>query len=153
MSTLPGLCQYPKVTRLLPLLLPVVAVAAVTVLAVTTDARIEGEPAPDCVTFAVFLKTDDEMRKATDELKADPEVSEAVGYTKAQNYENFKRIFANRPDLLANARVEAIPASIRINEAVGVDADAFAERLRAKYGKETQHADLCERAARPTPTT
>jgi hypothetical protein len=117
----------------------VVAVAAVTVVVVLNSGGGDGNAEPDrqapsdgcppARTAVLYFETDEQMRAAAEQVRRDPEVAEVVPATKAENYEHFKELFADEEEVLENARVEAIPASVEVRPVPGVDVGALRERL------------------------
>ena len=137
------------VDRRLLLALPFALVVVVTVLvaALLPGSVVTGTPTPYCNDILLTITTDESMRAAERELRADPRVRDLTVRTKQENYERFKEIFAKHPDMVERARVEAIPASVHVVEQVGVDARSLAGELE-KYGR-VVHTDLCERREVP----
>lgn len=73
---------------------------------------------------------DAKMRKATPALQRDPEVEAIRVENQQANFEAFKKYFADQPELARLARVGAMPATIWLRPADGVDQQALAARLR-----------------------
>lgn len=118
------------------------AVALVAVVGPLLPApRVAGSPAPYCTRLVVYVKTDEQLREAERELRADPRVREVTARTGAENYQRFKEIFASRPELIAAARPEALPPSLDVVEAVGVDPVELRDEL-GRYGR-ADYDDLC----------
>ncbi|CRK55544.1 hypothetical protein [Alloactinosynnema sp. L-07] len=107
--------------------------------------------------MVIYLNTDAEMESVTTELRADKRVGAIKAETKAQGYERFKVIFKDQPELVKLARVEAIPASVIIGVAHGVDRARFAEELRTKFPTADEvRADACSQEPpdrSPAPTS
>lgn len=92
----------------------------------------------------VYFETDEEMTAADRTLRADQQIAATAPSTKAENFERFKELFADQPELVKIARVEAIPASVAVLPAQDVDLDGLADRLRAKYpGEDTVEPRSC----------
>jgi FtsX-like permease family protein len=118
----------------------VAAVAAVTVLVVVNyDGRsaaavsaLPGLPgSTGCVKrVALYFPTDEEMEDVATALRNDTQVRSVKRMTKAENYERFKEIFADQPELVELARLEAMPASAEVSPVRGVDAEDLADRFR-----------------------
>ncbi|MGM1063663.1 permease-like cell division protein FtsX [Saccharothrix sp. Mg75] len=117
----------------------VVATAAVALL--VPDHRVEGAPSARCSLIELTLQTDEEMRAAEAALRGDPRVRELEARTRQENYERFKELFADHPDVVELARPEALPATITMAEAVGADGRALADEL-GRFGK-AEYTDLC----------
>jgi hypothetical protein len=107
----------------------VAAVAAVTVIAVLNsgggggiaDPRLAAQESVqprDCVpgemVAIVYFDTDEEMTATAERLREEPSVAAVQVWTKAENFEHFKELFKDQPELVELARVEAIPASIQL---------------------------------------
>ncbi len=127
--------------RSLVVVAPLIVVATVLVAVLVPGHVVTGAAVPYCTEIVISTKTDEGMRVAERELRADPRVREVTARTKQENFEHFKKVLANQPELLEIARVEAIPATVNVVEQLGVDAEPFADEL-AQYGKAT-YRDLC----------
>jgi hypothetical protein len=123
----------------------VATVAAVTVLVVVNyDGRSTASPSllpalpgsNECVKrVALYFPTDEEMTEAADELQNDPRVRSVKRMTKAENYEQFKEIFADQPELVELARPEAMPASAEVRPVRAVEAEDLADRFRQEFSQ------------------
>ncbi|MFD1152210.1 hypothetical protein [Saccharothrix hoggarensis] len=130
---------------------PAVAVSLVVLVTVLVAVfapgrRVAGTPTPYCTALVVLFDTDEEMRRAADEFRADGRVREVRDErTKADNHERLTAMLreSGRHRLAEAARVSTTPASVRVVEAFGVDAAAFAEELR-RGQRRVNHVDVCE---------
>lgn len=89
----------------------------------------------------VYFHTDEEMTAAAEKLREDPRVMLVQTETKAEAYKRFKEIFADQPELVELARPEALPASVRVRPADGIDVRRLTDWLRedfASSAEETQ---------------
>lgn len=122
-------------------LLPTVVLALVTGLALLVllwwpGRRVEGMPVPHCSAVELLFGTDEEMRRAAEELRRDGRVREVRDErTRAENYERLTASLraAGHDDLADAARVERTPASLRVVEAFGVDPRVLAGELRQRH--------------------
>jgi hypothetical protein len=107
--------------------------------------RVPGTATPYCTVLQVWAETDEAMRRAAQRLRDDDRVREVRDErTQADNHARLTETLraAGRDDLADAARVESTPASLRVVEAFGVDAAAFAEELRREH--RVTLADACE---------
>jgi cell division protein FtsX len=70
------------------------------------------------------------MATAAEQIQRAPDVATVERSTKAENFEHFKEIFADEEELLDLGRVSAIPASVEVEPAPGVDVADLEKRLR-----------------------
>ncbi|WP_158841765.1 hypothetical protein [Saccharothrix deserti] len=122
----------------------VTGVAAFVVLFPPGD-RVAGTPVPYCTDLHVLFDADEEMRRVAGELRRDSRVREVRDErTKAENHERLTTELraSGRDDLADAARVGDTPATVRVIEAFGVDAEAFADELRLQY--RVTYSDACE---------
>lgn len=121
-----------------------VAAAAVVATGLLLPAeRVAGSPTPYCTSLLVFTDTDEQMREAERALRADPRVRELTARTKAENFAAFQQSLGT--EVIAGARPEKVPASLRVVEAFGVDPLALREDLQ-RHGRAT-YEDYCRVAA------
>lgn len=69
------------------------------------------------VSLEIFMEvkaTDQQIEDVSKQLGADPDVDHFRYLSKQDAYEEFKRIFADRPDLVKDITPEALPASFRV---------------------------------------
>jgi hypothetical protein len=96
---------------------------------------------PDVIT--VYLETDEEMRAASAKIGTDTRFTQYFTRTKAEGFENFRHVFADQPDLLAGARVEAIPASVEVVHVHSLDQATVVRDLRAEFPQADNVLDGC----------
>ncbi len=91
------------------------------------------------VEFEVFMDVDatpDEQARVERELSRDPDVSRVEFFSKQEQYELFKNLFANRPEYIDNVTADNLPTSYRVEPRVA-DADlirAIGDRFEAESG-------------------
>jgi cell division transport system permease protein len=69
------------------------------------------------VEFEIFMiidPTDEQVSGVREELASDPRVKRITYLTKEDAYEEFKRLFADQPDLAENIGPDALPPSFRV---------------------------------------
>jgi cell division protein FtsX len=93
---------------------------------------------------------DDAMRRAAEQLRSDPDVAELVPYTRAANYERFKKIFADDPELLASVSPDQLPAAIWVVPARGLSTKELGERLRELPDVDEVDDDVCTSSGKVT---
>ena len=130
-----------------------VAVAAVVTVIIVVDDETAGDPraapAPTTTTSLTPLdracldaggefwvrvyfdseESDGHMRRAADALRDDDRITQLETETQSEAYERFKEIFKDQPELLEQARPEALPASIQVEPAKGVSNAELAGEL------------------------
>ena len=77
----------------------------------------------------IYFDTDEEMTATAERLRDEPGVASVTVATKAENFEHFKEMFADQPELVKLARVEAIPASIQLLPARRIDPDRLIDQV------------------------
>lgn len=85
----------------------------------------------------VDFGSDEDMRQAAEVLRVDTRTGRLFTETKQEAYVHFKEIFKDMPDLLADARPEALPASLQIVPRGQDDLHAWADELRARLPRAT----------------
>ncbi len=91
------------------------------------------------VEFEVFMDVDatpDEQARVERELSRDPDVSRVEFFSKQEQYELFKNLFANRPEYIDNVTADNLPTSYRVEPRVA-DADlirAIGDRFEVEAG-------------------
>ncbi len=95
----------------------------------------QGRPACEEKVF-VYFDTDEEMSVGAEALREIPKVDSIVTHTKADNYERFKELFADQPELIENTSPDALPASVEVLPVDGVDADALESELHVEHADE-----------------
>ncbi|MEV0055682.1 permease-like cell division protein FtsX [Saccharopolyspora shandongensis] len=80
---------------------------------------------------------DEDMRQAAEILRVDPRTGRLFTETKQEAYARFQEIFKDMPDLLTQARPEALPASLHILPRSQGDLRAWANELRARLPQST----------------
>ncbi len=73
---------------------------------------------------------DSEMRAAADRLRTDDQVRVLLTETQDEAYARFLEIFAGQPELTAQARPDALPASVQALPVEGVSLGELADHLR-----------------------
>ena len=96
-----------------------------------TPARTHQCGKPDWV--EIDLHSDQDMAAAAVKVRADHLDADVVEQTQQQSYEEFKRLFADQPELLKIARPESLPAAVKIMPKPGVSAIALADRLTKEF--------------------
>ncbi|CAM4058515.1 permease-like cell division protein FtsX [Kibdelosporangium persicum] len=157
--------------RLLLSIIAVVALAiagaAVIILTARQPQRTEPQPydsfatrdparPPNCQdSIEILFDTDAEMEQASNDLENDSRFHYASFMTKAQNYERFKRAFADQPELLARARPESMPAVATLMVSYAGQTADLVESLQQRYGsaKVTVPCDMPASSTRPVPAT
>jgi cell division protein FtsX len=96
--------------------------------------RTERAAAPRCVAInaTAFLRGDvtDEQRERVGAVLAEaPEVTASHHETRADAYENFRRLYADAPDLVDAVRPDTLPESWRFTLRCAGDLDAVRQRL------------------------
>lgn len=143
-----------------------IAGAATIVLARNQPPRPSGtsDPAParppslppNCLSrIEIGFRTDEEMAKASDTLENDQRFYRQSFLTKAQHYEQLKRLFADQPDVLATLRPESVPALASLVPNYDDDTHALIASLKRQYGSVTV-TDPCDTPAsskQPAPAT
>ncbi|RZS41313.1 hypothetical protein EV193_103635 [Herbihabitans rhizosphaerae] len=90
--------------------------------------------------------TDDRMRAAATRLGEDPRFESVKPRTRAESWEEFKRIFANQPDLLKTARPESLPASVLLVVRENTTSKQVEPQLRAEFpDSKVVTQDMCPR--------
>ncbi|WP_367135928.1 hypothetical protein [Saccharothrix sp. HUAS TT1] len=115
-------------------------------LALTACTAREGEGVPPTASVAplvghalcgdhvlVDFRTDDEMRAGVTAVGSDPRVRQVFTETREEALAHYKEIFESRPELVEIARVEAMPASLKLLPAPGVDVRGLATSLREEF--------------------
>jgi cell division protein FtsX len=91
-------------------------------------------PAPPCSDeITVYVHTDAEMQQIADTLRGDNRIGRLTTETKAEAFERFKETFKGQPELVKLARVEAIPATVKVLPAGGITSRDLADQLRTAY--------------------
>ena len=91
------------------------------------------------VEFEVFMDVDAtpaEQARVEQELSAHPDVSRVEFFSKQEQYELFKNLFANRPEYIDNVTADNLPTSYRVEPTVA-DADlirAVGDRFAGESG-------------------
>jgi hypothetical protein len=99
---------------------------------------------PSCPNPVTMLfKTDEAMLQAAPQLERDTRFYDTIRETKAQNYERFKRTYADQPELIALTRVEAVPASVTFSMSTSSGRSTVLAELRSTYAP-TDIQDPCE---------
>ena len=78
------------------------------------------------IEFVVYLRTDattDQIQSVERDLKESPEVASYKYFNQQDSYEEFKRLFADSPEMVDSVRPEDLPPSYRV-EPVNKDADS-----------------------------
>ncbi|WP_410649321.1 permease-like cell division protein FtsX [Amycolatopsis sp. cmx-4-54] len=78
---------------------------------------------------------DADMAVAAQALQDDPKARRVLTETKAQAYERFKKLFADRPDMLELATPDLLPAAVHLVPVAGTDVEAWANELRQRFPK------------------
>jgi len=125
------------------------AAAVTTVLLLNRDSTDTAAPRL-CLEIDIFFKADADMTRAADRLKTDPDVTKLVVETKQQSFERYKQLFANQPELLKLARLEAMPARVGLEPAHNMNRQALIDKLKPMFPGETVQ-DSCEYVDRVGP--
>lgn len=96
---------------------------------------------PDWI--SIFFKTDEQMRKAADQLQTDVRITGIKRETKAEAYVRYKKIFADQPELRDLARPESLPATVGFTPS-GVDKHQLIKELETRFPDADQVKDVCE---------
>jgi hypothetical protein len=108
---------------------------------------------PSCTNpVTMTFKTDEAMLQAAPRLERDSRFYNTIRETKAQNYERFKRTFADQPELIALTKPESVPASMTIWMDASAGRRAMLAELRNTYAT-ADVQDPCEITATTTTTT
>jgi cell division transport system permease protein len=92
------------------------------------------------VEFEVFMTvnpTDQQTDDVREELDADPQVRRFFFLTKQEAYEEFKRLFGDKPDLVSATSAEALPPSFRVAPKQVEDTDQLVARYETIGGVES----------------
>ena len=110
------------------------AVCGAVALLVPHRMTVAGRPdLPQCLVRAdLYVDTDAAMQELATALRGDQRVKWLTTRTKQQAYEEFKRVFADRPELVEVARPEAFPASVRVVLGQGTDPGRFGDDARKR---------------------
>ncbi|MFD5245368.1 permease-like cell division protein FtsX [Amycolatopsis sp. NPDC058340] len=147
--------RTPKASR--RLLWVVAAVAVVVLAAVVTTAvvvlnQVTEKPVPAALPrdaapvplgkrelcglrLAVFIDTDEDMIATAQALRDDRKARRVLTETKAEAYERFKMLFADRPELLELTTPDTLPAVVHLVPVAGTDVQAWAGELRQRFPK------------------
>jgi cell division transport system permease protein len=97
------------------------------------------------VEFEVFMKpdaTDQQIDAVRRDLDQDRQVRSAEFLSKEDAYEEFKRIFRDKPDLVSSVEPNALPASFRVAPKEVKQTQALADKYNSRPGvDESQTAD------------
>ncbi|MER6670880.1 permease-like cell division protein FtsX [Amycolatopsis japonica] len=147
--------RTPKASRRLLWVVAAVAVlvlAAVATTAVVVLNQVTGKPVPAALPrdtvpvplgerelcglrLLVAVGADADMATAAQALQDDPKARRVLTETKAQAYERFKKLFADRPELLKLVTPDTLPASVHLVPLAGTDAEGWANELRQRFPK------------------
>ncbi|ANN16687.1 hypothetical protein SD37_14155 [Amycolatopsis orientalis] len=145
--------RIPKAPRRLLWVAGIVAVlfaAAVVTTAVVVLNRVTDPPAPAAlprdtvpvplgkrefcgIHLLMYLESDESMTLAAQAFQDDQKARRVLTETKAEAYERFKKLFADRPDLLEVVRPETLSAAVHLVPVAGTDAEAWAKDLRQRF--------------------
>ncbi|UMP03984.1 permease-like cell division protein FtsX [Amycolatopsis sp. EV170708-02-1] len=147
--------RTPKASR--RLLWVVVAAAALVLAAVATTAvvllnQVAERPVPAALPrdtapvplgerelcglrLAMFIDADEDMVAAARTLQDDQKARRVLTETKAEAYERFKKLFADRPELLELTTPDTLPAVVHLVPVAGTDVPAWADELRQRFPK------------------
>lgn len=144
----------PKAPRRLLWVVGVVAVLVVAAAVVTTAAvvlnQVTGKPVPAALPrdtapvplgerelcglrLLMALSDDTDMTATAQALRDDPKARRVLTETKAQAYERFKKLFADRPDLLELVTRDTLPAAVHLVPVAGTDVEGWANELRQRF--------------------
>ncbi|MFE6617472.1 permease-like cell division protein FtsX [Amycolatopsis sp. NPDC057786] len=145
--------RTPKAPRRLLWVVGVVAVlvvAAVVTTAVVVLNRVTDPPAPAALPrdtvpvplgerelcglrVLMAVGADADMTTAAQALRDDPKARRVFTETKAQAYQRFKKIFADRPELLELTTPDTLPAAVHVVPVAGTDVEGWANELRQRF--------------------
>jgi cell division transport system permease protein len=89
------------------------------------------------VEVSIFLRdnaTENEIQTLIEDVRAMPEVADTTYLTKADAYEDFKRIYAEHPQLWESLPADALPASLRVKLHDANDAQEIELRVQGAPG-------------------
>ncbi|WP_203904499.1 permease-like cell division protein FtsX [Virgisporangium aliadipatigenens] len=89
------------------------------------------------VEVSIFLRTDvtEEQRNGLQsDLKADPLVREVNYESSEQAYENFRKLYADAPDLVESVKADTLPQSFRVKLKDPQQFQAVSDKYRARPG-------------------
>jgi hypothetical protein len=97
--------------------------------------RPDSTPAADqsCTEVDVGFRTDELMRQNVERFKANKQVVDPVGETRADGYKRFMARYGNDPSMRSVANPDTYPANVRLTPAPGVDREQLKADLRAAY--------------------
>ncbi|MFC3448983.1 permease-like cell division protein FtsX [Amycolatopsis speibonae] len=140
----------------------VLVVAAAVTTAVVVLGKVADPPAPAAlprdtvpaplgerelcgIELVVYIETDEGMTRAAQALRDDPKARRVLTETKAEAYERFKKIFADRPELVKLTTPDALPAVLHLVPVAGTDPEAWANELRQRF-PEAKKVDVLDPA-------
>ncbi|MFC0543228.1 permease-like cell division protein FtsX [Kutzneria chonburiensis] len=120
------------------LVLGLVAVAGVGILLWSTTTAPTPAAAPQpCLKpdeVDIYLHNDTDLPQVQAQVLATHQDVESVTtQTKQQSYEDFRRMFADQPDVLKTARPDAMPALVKVRPKPGVSASALGDILTRQF--------------------
>lgn len=133
------------------LVLGVVAVVGVGLLVwstLSTQAQNQAAAQQHCVQpdeVDIYLHDDAELpRIQAQVLATHQDVESVTTQTKQQSYADFVRMFADQPDVLKTARVDAMPALVKVRPKAGVSAGALGDTLTQQFPPPSEiHRLIC----------
>lgn len=128
----------------------VLVFAAVVTTAVVVLNRVAEPPAPAALPrdtvpvplgerelcglrLLMAIGADADMAVAAQVLQDDPKARRVFTETKAQAYERFKKLFADRPEMLKLATPDVLPAAVHLVPVAGTDVEVWANELRRRF--------------------
>ncbi|OLZ53884.1 permease-like cell division protein FtsX [Amycolatopsis keratiniphila] len=95
--------------------------------------------------LVVFIGADEDMTAAAQALRDDPKARRVFTENKAEAYERFKKLFADRPEPLELTTPDTLPAAVHLVPVPGTDVGGWADELRQRFPK-AQKVDVLDPA-------
>jgi len=88
--------------------------------------------------LVVYIETDEGMTRAAQALRDDQKARRVLTETKAESYERFKKIFADKPELVKLTTPDVLPAVVHLVPVAGTDPETWANELRQRLPEATK---------------
>ena len=89
---------------------------------------------PDIIIFYKPTFAESTILRARDRLTSDPRVESLKYLNQDAAYEEFRRLFADKPELLASTTATALPPSLRLDVGPDTDVPSFVRELQDDEG-------------------
>lgn len=81
----------------------------------------------------VYFTSDNQMNQAVGQVRAEHPDATVTGQTQQQTFEEYKRMFADQPDVLKLARPDGLPAVVKVVPNPGVPAGPVGDALSKQF--------------------